>query len=64
MISRPVKWNHAPHPDDGAKRTSKIFQQFFDGDIRLLQNGLQRFRFDLPVHRHARVQAVFHVTAM
>jgi hypothetical protein len=64
LIPRPVKWNLARYPDEGKKRTSKAFHQFSDGDIRLLQNGLQRFRFDLPVHRHAGMQAVFLVMTM
>ena len=44
---------------EGKRETSKIVHQFFNGDIGLLQNGLQRFRFNLPVHWHARMQAVF-----
>jgi hypothetical protein len=30
------------------KGTSKILHQFFDADIPLLQNRLQRLRLDLP----------------
>ena len=46
------------------KTTSKVVHQFIDGDFRLFQNRLQRFWFDLSVHRHARMQTVFLVMAM
>ena len=41
-----------------------MFQQFFNGNFRLLQNGLQRFRFDFAVHRHTRMKQAFDVMAM
>jgi len=46
------------------KRASKFFTQFFDDDVRLLQYGLEGFGFDLPVHWHARMKAVFHVMSV
>jgi len=47
-----------------ARPRSEIVHQFFEGDIRLLQYRLQRFRFDPPVHRHAGMQSVFLVMTM
>ena len=49
---------------ENREAVSKIVRQFFDCNIGLLQNGLQRFRFELPVHGHTRMQAVFHILAV
>src|ERR1035437_8471113 len=43
---------------------SEIILQFFYGYVCLFQNGLQRFWFEFPVHRHTGMQSVFGVMAM
>jgi hypothetical protein len=49
---------------ENAKTLSKIFQKFFESQICLLQNGLQRFRFDAAVHRHTRMQTILCIVPM
>jgi hypothetical protein len=41
-----------------------MIYQFFDGDLCLLQNGLQRFWLDCTVNRDARMQRTFEIMAM
>lgn len=48
-----------PLPIENRKGTSKIVHQCFNCHVRLLRDGLESFGFDLPVHRHTRMQTVF-----
>ena len=48
----------------GRGRRSKIVQQFFERNVGLLQNGLQRLRLDDAVHRHTGMKRAFWVMAM
>jgi hypothetical protein len=43
---------------------SQILEQFFESDAGLFQNGLQSFRFDLPMHRDTGMKWAFAVLAM
>ena len=53
-----------PPPSESIQFLSKFLQQFLSRDAGLLENGLQRLRFDVAVHGHAGMESVFDVEPM
>ncbi len=47
-----------------ANRGLKIFDQFFNGNRSLLEDGLECFWFDAAMHRDARMEAALDVVAV